>query len=128
LSAGIREHLRLGQSEGAASFHHAPTGKDALAGGELYRWCRGNDANKLILHGGVAQGAYNTGLWSAAILFVPLSIWVIYASPDLFQSQLQERANRVRPVAHPVFKSEIINRNYLFVGDQYRQPFTRLLH
>ena len=78
--------------------------------------------------GGVAQGAYNTGLWSAAILFVPLSIWVIYASPDLFQSQLQERANRVRPVAHPVFKSEIINRNYLFVGDQYRQPFTRLLH
>ena len=50
------------------------------------------------------------------------------SSPDLFQSQLQERANRVRPVAHPVFKSEIINRNYLFVGDQYRQPFTRLLH
>ena len=50
------------------------------------------------------------------------------SSPDLFQSQLQERANRVRSVAHPVFKSEIINRNYLFVGDQYRQPFTRLLH
>src|SRR3974390_1417579 len=33
LSAGIREHLRLGQGEGAASFHHAPTGKDALACG-----------------------------------------------------------------------------------------------
>jgi hypothetical protein len=33
LSAGIREHLRLGQGEGAASFHHAATGKDALACG-----------------------------------------------------------------------------------------------
>ena len=30
--------------------------------------------------GGVAAGAYNTGLWSAAFLFVPLSLWVIYAS------------------------------------------------
>ena len=30
--------------------------------------------------GGVAAGAYNTGLWSAALLFVPLSLWVIYAS------------------------------------------------
>ena len=29
--------------------------------------------------GGVAAGAYNTGLWSAAIVFVPLSLWVIYA-------------------------------------------------
>ena len=29
--------------------------------------------------GGVAEGAYNTGLLSAAILFVPLSLWVIYA-------------------------------------------------
>ena len=29
--------------------------------------------------GGVAQGAYNTGLWTAAFLFVPLSVWVIYA-------------------------------------------------
>ena len=28
---------------------------------------------------GLAAGAYNTGLWSAAILFVPLSLWVIYA-------------------------------------------------
>ena len=26
------------------------------------------------------EGAYNTGLWTAAILFVPLSVWVIYAS------------------------------------------------
>ena len=34
-----------------------------------------------LLHtaGGIAQGAYNTGLWTAAILFVPLSLWVIYA-------------------------------------------------
>ena len=34
-----------------------------------------------LLHtsGGVAQGAYNTGLWSSVILFVPLSVWVIYA-------------------------------------------------
>jgi len=34
-----------------------------------------------LLHtaGGVAQGAYNTGLWSSVILFVPLSLWVIYA-------------------------------------------------
>ena len=29
---------------------------------------------------GIAAAAYNTGLWSAAFLFVPLSIWVIYAS------------------------------------------------
>ena len=31
-----------------------------------------------LLHtaGGIAQGAYNTGLWTAAILFVPLSLWV----------------------------------------------------
>jgi hypothetical protein len=29
--------------------------------------------------GGIAEGAYNTGLLSAAILFVPLSVWVIYA-------------------------------------------------
>ena len=29
--------------------------------------------------GGLAAGAYNTGLWTAAFLFVPLSIWVIYA-------------------------------------------------
>src|SRR6185369_13651052 len=28
--------------------------------------------------GGVAAGGYNTGLWSAAFLFVPLSLWVIY--------------------------------------------------
>ena len=34
-----------------------------------------------LLHsaGGVAQGAYNTGLWSSVILFVPLSLWVLYA-------------------------------------------------
>ena len=24
------------------------------------------------------QGGYNTGLWTAAFLFVPLSVWVIY--------------------------------------------------
>lgn len=29
--------------------------------------------------GGIMEGAYNTGLLSAAILFVPLSLWVIYA-------------------------------------------------
>lgn len=29
--------------------------------------------------GGILEGAYNTGLLSAAILFVPLSLWVIYA-------------------------------------------------
>ena len=35
-----------------------------------------------LLHtaGGVVAGAYNTGLWSSVILFVPLSVWVIYAS------------------------------------------------
>ena len=34
-----------------------------------------------LLHtaGGVVAGAYNTGLWSSVILFVPLSLWVIYA-------------------------------------------------
>ena len=34
-----------------------------------------------LLHtsGGIAQGAYNTGLWTAAILFVPLSLWITYA-------------------------------------------------
>ena len=30
--------------------------------------------------GGVVAGAYNTGLLSAAFLFVPISLWVIYAS------------------------------------------------
>jgi len=28
--------------------------------------------------GGIAAGAYNTGLWSAAFVFVPFSLWVIY--------------------------------------------------
>jgi hypothetical protein len=38
-------------------------------------------ANGLVhTAGGLAAGAYNTGLWSAAFLFVPLSIWVIYVS------------------------------------------------
>ena len=34
-----------------------------------------------IVHtaGGITQGAYNTGLWTAVFLFIPLSIWVIYA-------------------------------------------------
>jgi hypothetical protein len=34
-----------------------------------------------LLHtaGGILAGAYNTGLWSSVILFVPLSLWVIYA-------------------------------------------------
>jgi uncharacterized protein with HXXEE motif len=34
-----------------------------------------------IVHtlGGVTEGAYNTGLWTAAFLFIPLSIWVLYA-------------------------------------------------
>ena len=34
-----------------------------------------------LLHtaAGVVQGGYNTGLWSAAFLFIPLSVWVIYA-------------------------------------------------
>ena len=29
--------------------------------------------------GGMTAGAYNTGLWTAAVLFIPLSLWVIYA-------------------------------------------------
>ena len=35
-----------------------------------------------LLHtaGGIAAGSYNTGLWTAAFLFVPFSLWVIYAS------------------------------------------------
>jgi len=35
-----------------------------------------------IVHtiGGITEGTYNTGLWSAAFLFIPLSVWVIYAS------------------------------------------------
>ena len=34
-----------------------------------------------IVHtlGGVTEGAYNTGLWTAVFLFIPLSIWVLYA-------------------------------------------------
>lgn len=37
-------------------------------------------ANGLVhTAGGIAAGAYNTGLWTAALLFVPLSLWVIYA-------------------------------------------------
>ncbi|MEC5387314.1 HXXEE domain-containing protein [Uliginosibacterium sp. H3] len=30
--------------------------------------------------GGIAAGAYNTGLWSALFLFIPFSLWVIYVS------------------------------------------------
>ena len=30
--------------------------------------------------GGITEGAYNTGLWSAAFLIIPLSIWVLYAT------------------------------------------------
>ena len=30
--------------------------------------------------GGIMAGAYNTGLWTAAFLFIPLSLWVIYAT------------------------------------------------
>ena len=38
-------------------------------------------ANGLVhTAGGIMEGAYNTGLWTAAVLFVPLSVWVIYAS------------------------------------------------
>ena len=37
-------------------------------------------ANGLVhTAGGVTQGGYNTGLWTAAFLSVPLSVWVIYA-------------------------------------------------
>ena len=25
---------------------------------------------------GIAEGAYNTGLWTAAVFFIPLSLWV----------------------------------------------------
>ena len=35
--------------------------------------------------------------------------WVFFDLPRSDQSQLQERADRVRPVAQTVFKSEIIN-------------------
>ena len=38
-------------------------------------------ANGLVhTFGGITEGAYNTGLWSAAFLFIPLSIWVLYAA------------------------------------------------
>jgi hypothetical protein len=38
-------------------------------------------ANGLVhTFGGITEGAYNTGLWSAAFLFIPLSIWVSYAA------------------------------------------------
>ncbi len=30
--------------------------------------------------GGITAGGYNTGLWTAAFLFIPLSVWVIYAT------------------------------------------------
>ena len=35
-----------------------------------------------LLHtfGGVKAGDYNAGMWSGAVLFIPLSVWVIYAS------------------------------------------------
>jgi hypothetical protein len=29
--------------------------------------------------GGIAEGVYNTGLVTAAFLFIPLSLWVVYA-------------------------------------------------
>ena len=47
-------------------------------------------ANGLVhTFGGITEGAYNTGLWSAAFLFIPLSIWVLYASHDSWAVQRQ---------------------------------------
>ena len=37
-------------------------------------------ANGLVhTMGGVTQHLYNPGLWTGSILFIPLSLWVIYA-------------------------------------------------
>ena len=53
-------------------------------------------ANGLVhTAGGVAAAAYNTGLLSAAFLFVPLSLWVIYAC-DSRAVQRQGRGRGVR--------------------------------
>ena len=51
-----------------------------------------------LLHtfGGVKAGDYNTGLWSGAILFIPLSLWVIYAVRDSRTVQRQGRGRGVR--------------------------------
>ena len=46
--------------------------------------------------GGIMAGAYNTGLWTAAFLFIPLSIWVLYAIRDSRAVQRQGRGRVVR--------------------------------
>src|SRR3974390_456814 len=78
LSAGIREHLRLGQSEGAASFHRAPTGKDALAcggsekvdlelGGENPSVSR-HESKRSISRRAVGDGGHSSGVDEPVLL------------------------------------------------------------
>jgi len=58
--------------------------------------------------GGIVEGAYNTGLWSAALLFVPLSIWVFYASAI--------RGPYSRKVVGAAYAAGALTHVFLFVG------------
>jgi hypothetical protein len=75
---GIREHLCLGQSEGAASFHHAPTSKDALACGgsekvdlELGRENPGvsrHESKRCISRRAIGDGAHSSAVDEPVLL------------------------------------------------------------
>ncbi len=54
--------------------------------------------------GGIAEGAYNTGLLTAAFLFIPLSLWVIYACAirEPYRSKVVGAAIAAGAVTHAV--------------------------
>jgi hypothetical protein len=63
-----------------------------------------------IVHtlGGITTGAYNTGLWSAAFLFIPLSLWVLYATTI--------RGPYSGKVVAAAFVAGALTHAFLFVG------------
>jgi hypothetical protein len=67
--------------------------------------------------GGIAEGTYNTGLWTAAVLFIPLSLWVIYACAfaDRTAAKSWARQSSAGAVTHAV----------LFVGYGFSRPGDR---
>jgi hypothetical protein len=74
--------------------------------------------------GGISAGAYNTGLWTAALLFIPLSLWVIYACAirGPYSGKIVGAAIVSGAVTHAVlfagygmFKAEVIGNTGLVV-------------
>lgn len=63
-----------------------------------------------IVHtlGGILEGSYNTGLWSAVFLFIPLSVWVLYAT--VFRGPYSGKVVAVS------FVAGALTHTFLFVG------------